>query len=70
MGVLNEQIRLPYTKPDGCALRQPIDIREASRAHSNGRALNRALLIQNVDDQSERYKKQRDGISGNIKHQP
>jgi hypothetical protein len=47
---LNEQIRLPYTKPAGGDLRQPIDFREASRAHSNGTGLNRALLIENVDD--------------------
>ena len=70
MGVLNEQIRLPYAKPRGGALRQAIDFREASRAYGNGRSLNRALLIQNVDDQSKGCNKQRDGISDNIKHQP
>jgi len=70
MGVLNEQIRLPYTKPDGGAPRQRIDFREASRTHGNGRSLNRSLLIHNVDDQSEGYSQQRDGISHNIKHKP
>jgi hypothetical protein len=69
-GVLNKQIRLPHTKPAGGDLRQPIDFSEASRAHSSGRALNRSLLIHHVDEQSEGYSQQRDGIRDYIKHQP